>query len=122
MEFDGAEAGGAAEDGEAVPGVGPEGRVGGEGEEGVEEGAGIRLGVLGGEGGFELADQIFIADGVLLVFGMVAVGGEVKGEAGAGLGRKEFVQLGWRNGDVHIGWFEGIFAIEGPLGERDSIE
>jgi hypothetical protein len=104
LEFDGTESVGAAEDGEAVPGVGPKGGVVGEGEEGVEEGAGIGLGKLGGEVGFELADEVFVADGVLLVFGVVAVGGEVDGEAGGGLGREEFVDLGLGDGRIHKGW------------------
>lgn len=51
-----------------------------------------------------MPDEVFVADGVLLVFGVMAVGGEVYREAGGGLGREEFVDLGLVNGHIHKGW------------------
>jgi hypothetical protein len=126
LEFDGAESGGVAEDGETVPGVGPEGGFVGEGVEGRQEAVGVRVGVVGGEIGFELLDEVLVADGVLLVFGVATVSGQVDREAGAVLGLEELVELIGGDGCVHKGslWvlqLTGHARWEARGGARQSV-
>ena len=110
LKLDGAESGGVAEDGEAIPGVGPEGGLVGEGEEGGEEAGGVRVGVVGGESGLELLDEVLVADGVLLIFGVAAVSGQIDRKAGPDLGLEKLVDLVGGDGCVHKGslWFKQL--------------